>query len=65
MVKDSKKFHSKKKIEEASNYVKEHALAWYISFEDEKKMVAIYKFLISSKQHVPKASSNILVESKC
>ena len=36
MVKDSKKFHSKKKIEEASQYVKEHALAWYISFEDEK-----------------------------
>ena len=38
MVKDSKKFHSKKKIEEASNYVKENALAWYISFEDEKKI---------------------------
>jgi ribonuclease HII len=38
MVKDSKKFHSKKKIEEASKYVKEHALAWYISFEDEKKI---------------------------
>ena len=36
MVKDSKKFHSKKKIEEASKYIKEHALAWYISFEDEK-----------------------------
>jgi ribonuclease HII len=36
MVKDSKKFHSKKKIEEASNYIKEHALAWYISFETEK-----------------------------
>ena len=38
MVKDSKKFHSKKKIEEASQYVKENALAWYISFEDEKKI---------------------------
>ena len=37
-MKDSKKFHSKKKIEEASNYIKEHALAWYISFEDEKKI---------------------------
>jgi ribonuclease HII len=36
MVKDSKKFHSKKKIEEAAKYIKEHALAWYISFEDEK-----------------------------
>ena len=38
MVKDSKKYHSKKKIEEASKYVKENALAWYISFEDEKKI---------------------------
>jgi ribonuclease HII len=38
MVKDSKKFHSKKKIEEAANYVKANALAWYISFEDEKKI---------------------------
>jgi ribonuclease HII len=35
-VKDSKKFHSKKKIEEAAKYIKENALAWYISFEDEK-----------------------------
>ena len=28
----------KKKIEEAAKYVKENALAWYISFEDEKKI---------------------------
>jgi ribonuclease HII len=38
MVKDSKKFHSKKKIEEAAQYIKDNALAWYISFEDEKKI---------------------------
>lgn len=37
-VKDSKKFHSKKKIEEAAEYVKKNALAWYVSFEDEKKI---------------------------
>jgi ribonuclease HII len=37
-VKDSKKFHSKKKIEEVSNYIKEKALAWFVSFEDEKKI---------------------------
>jgi ribonuclease HII len=36
MVKDSKKFTSKKKILEASEYIKQNALAWYISFEDEK-----------------------------
>lgn len=38
MVKDSKKFHSKKKIEEAAQYIKTNALAWYISYEDEKKI---------------------------
>ena len=38
MVKDSKKFHSKKKIEEAAEYVRQNALAWYVSFEDEKKI---------------------------
>lgn len=37
-VKDSKKFHSKKKIEEAADYVKENALAWYVSYEDERKI---------------------------
>lgn len=36
LMKDSKKFHSKKKIEEVANYIKENALAWYVSFEDEK-----------------------------
>jgi ribonuclease HII len=36
MVKDSKKFISKKKIQEAAEYIKANALAWYISFEDEK-----------------------------
>jgi len=35
-VKDSKKFHSKRKIEEAAAYIKENALAWHVSYEDEK-----------------------------
>ena len=35
-MKDSKRFHSKKKIEEMSEYIKENALAWSISFEDEQ-----------------------------
>ena len=37
-VKDSKKFHSKKKIEEAAQYIKDNALAWHISYADEKKI---------------------------
>lgn len=35
-IKDSKKFHSKKKIEEVADYIKKNAIAWYVSFEDEK-----------------------------
>jgi ribonuclease HII len=35
-MKDSKKFHSKKKIEEVAEYIKKNALAWSVTFEDEK-----------------------------
>jgi len=35
-MKDSKKFHSKKKIDEVAEYIKQHALAWHVSYEDEK-----------------------------
>ena len=35
-MKDSKRFHSKKKIEEMSEYIKENAIAWSISYEDEQ-----------------------------
>jgi ribonuclease HII len=35
-MKDSKKFHSKKKIKEVSDYIKMNAIAWSIEWEDEK-----------------------------
>ena len=38
MVKDSKKYHSKKKIDEAAEYIMQNALAWHVSYEDEKKI---------------------------
>ena len=34
-MKDSKKFHSRKKIKEVSDYIKEHAIAWNIQWESE------------------------------
>lgn len=34
LLKDSKKFSSDKKIREASDYIKEHAIAWAISYEE-------------------------------
>jgi ribonuclease HII len=48
-VKDSKKFTSKKKIEEAADYVKENAIAWYVSFEDEKVIDEIN--ILQATQH--------------
>ena len=34
-VKDSKKFHSKKKIEETAEYIKNSSIAWVVCYEDE------------------------------
>ena len=36
IMKDSKKFTSKKKIEQAAEHIRENAVAWYVGFEDEK-----------------------------
>ena len=35
-MKDSKKFHSSKKIKEVSSYIKQHALAWHIHYISEQ-----------------------------
>lgn len=40
-VKDSKKYHSKKKIEEAYEYVKTHALAYSVNYQDEQTIDCI------------------------
>ena len=36
LMKDSKKFHSKKKIEQVAEYIKENAIAWAVEYEDEQ-----------------------------
>jgi ribonuclease HII len=35
-LKDSKKFSSEKKINEVANYIKENAIAWSVTYNDEK-----------------------------
>jgi len=35
-MKDSKKFHSKKKIDQVAQYIKDNAIAWSIQYEDEQ-----------------------------
>lgn len=37
-MKDSKKFHSKKKIEEVAEYIKENAIAWSVKYVDERRI---------------------------
>lgn len=38
LMKDSKKFHSDKKIREAADYIKKHALAWSVSYSTESEI---------------------------
>jgi len=37
-MKDSKKFHSKKKIEEVAEYIKQSSIAWSVKYADEIKI---------------------------
>ena len=36
LMKDSKKFHSKKKIDSVAEYIKKNAIAWAVEYEDER-----------------------------
>jgi len=48
-MKDSKRFHSEKKIQEMSNYIKTNSVAWSISWEDEKVIDEIN--ILQATQH--------------
>ena len=37
-MKDSKKFHSEKKIREVAAYIKAHAVAWAVAYADEREI---------------------------
>ena len=37
-MKDSKKFHSKKKIDEVAEYIRQNAIAWSVKYTDETKI---------------------------
>jgi len=74
-MKDSKKFHSKTKIEERAEYIKTHAIAWYISFEDEtvideinilqatqKCMHTCIKEIKKQIEHIESTSIHLLID---
>ena len=41
LMKDSKKFHSEKKIREAAEYIKQNAIAWCVSYSDEAEVDSV------------------------
>lgn len=59
LMKDSKKFHSKKKIDQVAEYIKEHALAWAVEYEDEKVIDDI-NILQATQSAFAKCIKNIL-----
>ena len=58
-MKDSKKFHSKKKIQEVANYIKKNALAWAVEYEDEKTIDEI-NILQASQRAMHKCIAKVI-----
>ena len=58
-MKDSKKFSSKQKIQEVADYIKEHAIAWSICYEDEKTIDEI-NILQATQRSMHHSISNII-----
>jgi ribonuclease HII len=62
-MKDSKKFHSKKKIDEVSEYIKQNALFWTVQYEDEKTIDDI-NILQASQNTMHKCIKEIINQLK-
>jgi ribonuclease HII len=58
-MKDSKKFHSKKKIEEVAEYIKKHAISWSINYEDEQ-MIDNINILQATQKSMHKSIKEIM-----
>jgi len=58
-MKDSKKFSSKTKIKETAQYIKDNAVAWAISYEDEKTIDTI-NILQATQQSMHKCIGEVL-----
>lgn len=62
-MKDSKKFHSKTRIQEIAEYIKEHAVAWSVTFEDEKTIDDI-NILQATQKSMHSCIENVLKSVK-
>jgi len=62
-MKDSKKFHSKKKIDQVAEYIKENAIAWAVEYEDEQTIDEI-NILQATQSAMHKGIKNVLSQLK-
>jgi ribonuclease HII len=62
-MKDSKKFHSKKKIEQVAEYIKKNAIAWAVEYEDEQTIDEI-NILQATQSAMHKGIKNVLSKLK-
>jgi ribonuclease HII len=62
-MKDSKLFHSKKKIQEVAEYIKQNAITWAVSYEDEKVIDEI-NILQATQRSMHKSISMVLSQIK-
>lgn len=60
-MKDSKKFHSKKKIEQVADYIKQNAIAWAVEYEDEQTIDTI-NILQATQSAMHKGITNVLLQ---
>jgi len=58
-MKDSKKFHSKKKIEQVADYIKKNSIAWAVEYEDEQTIDNI-NILQATQSAMHKGIRNVL-----
>lgn len=61
LMKDSKKFHSKKKIEQVASYIKENAVAWAVEYEDEQTIDDI-NILQATQSAMHKCIKTVLIQ---
>jgi ribonuclease HII len=61
-MKDSKKFHSKQKIQEVAEYIKENAIAWSVAYEDEKTIDEI-NILQATQKCMHKCIKEVLTDT--
>jgi ribonuclease HII len=63
LMKDSKKFHSKTKIEQVAEYIKANAVAWAVEYEDEQKIDEI-NILQATQSAMHKAIKKVITSVK-